>query len=168
MAVIPRRQKHLYSMIELQWLTGMRPGELVRMQRDELTIETAPLPGGPQQVMVYRPAWHKTKHYGFDRVIFLPPEAQRIVEDRLRLIRGPALWPYTTGSYREAIIRLCRNHGLPHWTPNQIRHSFATRMRESSGLDVTQVLMGHRRKETTEIYAKPDCTAAIEAIFKYA
>lgn len=174
MAVIPQWQMHLYLMLDLHWHTGMRPGELVRMQRSEIVIERARLATGAEvELMVYKPWHHKTRYRGHDRNIFLSPEARRIVEDRLaRMDSCPsateALWPYsTTGSYREAIIRLNARNQLPYWTPNQIRHSFATRMRAASGIDVVQVLMGHRARSTTEIYAKPDASAAIEAILKF-
>jgi integrase len=160
----------LYAMLDLHWNTGMRPGELVRMRRDEISIERPRLAsGGRGEVMVYRPSHHKVRHHGLDRNVFLGPESQRIVEDWLRKI-DPAqerLFGYTTNSYREAIVRLIRQHGFGHWTPAQIRHSFAYRMRDTAGIDVTQVLMGHRHRSTTEIYAAPDAASAIEAIMRF-
>lgn len=170
MAVVPPHQSHLYQMIDLQWATGMRPGELTRMCKSELVIERPKLATGASiEIMVYQPWRHKTRHHGLDRNVFLGPEARRIVEDRLRRLPPgqDKLWPYTTGSYREAIIRLNEANDIERWTPNQIRHSFATRMRSQAGIDVVQVLMGHRHRKTTEIYAKPDASAAIEAIYRF-
>ena len=164
----------LYAMLDLHWNTGMRPGELVRMRREEITIEhPRKLAGrelGPDAgVMVYRPSHHKVRHHGLDRNVFLGPESRRIVEDWLRKIdpTQKRLFGYTTNSYREAIIRLIDQHGFERWTPSQIRHSFACRMRETAGIDVTQVLMGHRHRSTTEIYAAPDAASAIEAIMRF-
>ena len=35
-----------------------------------------------------------------------------------------------------------------------LRHSFATRVRESHGLDAAQAVLGHATARTTEIYAE--------------
>jgi integrase len=55
-------------MVELQRLTGMRPGEVVSMRTGDL--DTA---GG---VWVYTPARHKTEHRGRERTVFLGPRAR--------------------------------------------------------------------------------------------
>jgi len=161
----------LQQMLDLHWHTGMRPGELVTINRWELSTERVQLTLFDREieVMVYRPKQHKTRYRGFDRNIFLGPEAQRIIEDWLpRADADGRLFQYTTGSYRQAVRRINRQFKIAAWTPNQIRHAFATRMRTASGIDVVQVLMGHRHRSTTEIYAKPDAAAAIDAIFRYA
>lgn len=158
----------LYAMLDLNWCTGMRPGELVGIRKSELTIERPRLASGKQiEVMVYRPAVSKIRHRGLDRNVFLGPEARRVVEDFARRTKDDRLFNYTVGSYRQLVERANRKHKIPHWTPAQIRHSFATRMRQTAGIDVVQVLMGHRHRSTTEIYALPDCAAAIEAIFRF-
>ena len=40
------------------------------------------------------------------------------------------------------------------WHPNQLRHSFATRVRKEHGLEAAQVLLGHSRADVTQIYAE--------------
>ncbi|KKK50798.1 hypothetical protein LCGC14_3121410, partial [marine sediment metagenome] len=41
------------------------------------------------------------------------------------------------------------------WTPSQVRHAAATRLRElAGGLDAVQAQLGHRHADTTEIYAQ--------------
>jgi integrase len=42
------------------------------------------------------------------------------------------------------------------WHPNQLRHSFATRVRKEHGLEAAQVLLGHSKADTTQIYAERD------------
>jgi len=51
---------------------------------------------------------------------------------------------------------------LPHWHPNQLRHSAATRIRREYGLEAAQVLLGHARADVTEIYAERDSKLAVE------
>lgn len=63
---------------------------------------------------------------------------------------------WTTVSYAQAIRRAAQAAGEPHWSPNQLRHSAATEARRGGGLDVAQLLLGHRHAEVTEVYAETD------------
>jgi integrase len=63
------------AMIEIQWLTGMRPGEVCAMRA--IDIETS------GSVWLYRPAQHKTAWRGRSRVVALGPKAQAIVRKYL-------------------------------------------------------------------------------------
>jgi hypothetical protein len=40
------------------------------------------------------------------------------------------------------------------WSPNQLRHTFATRVRKEHGLEAAQVLLGHSRADLTQVYAE--------------
>jgi integrase len=40
------------------------------------------------------------------------------------------------------------------WHPNQLRHSFATRVRKEYGLEAAQVMLGHAKADVTQIYAE--------------
>jgi len=68
--------RQVWAMIQLQRLTGMRPGEVVLMRGQDLNTS------GRQ--WEYRPESHKTEHHGRDRVIVLGPKAQKIVREFLR------------------------------------------------------------------------------------
>src|SRR5512135_941927 len=63
-------------MVELQRLTGMRPGEVCRMRACDL--DTA------GRVWVYTPERHKTEHHGRERPIYLSPRAQEVLRPWLR------------------------------------------------------------------------------------
>lgn len=71
-AVRPHVSRPLEALIDLQLLTGARPGELCIMRRCD--IDT----GG--KIWVYRPDSHKTQHRGQTREIYLGPRAQAILE----------------------------------------------------------------------------------------
>lgn len=43
---------------------------------------------------------------------------------------------------------------VPTWAPNQLRHSAATVAREYFGLDGSQALLGHKKADTTQLYAE--------------
>jgi integrase len=63
---------------------------------------------------------------------------------------------YTKDSYRRAIVRACRKAGVESWSPNRLRHSRATIIRERYGIEAAQVVLGHSDPKTTEIYAERD------------
>jgi integrase len=67
---------HVSAMIQLQLLTGARPGEICSMRGCD--IDT----GG--KLWIYRPHSHKAQHWGHERVIYLGPKARAIVEQYLK------------------------------------------------------------------------------------
>ena len=63
---------------------------------------------------------------------------------------------YNHRSYRKAIHDACNKHGLPSWSPNQIRHTVATQVRQNYGLAAAQIVLGHARADVTQVYAERD------------
>lgn len=63
---------------------------------------------------------------------------------------------YTKDTYARAIARACTRAGVAKWTPNQLRHTYATAVRRDHGLEAAQVLLGHSGAKVTEIYAERD------------
>jgi len=59
------------AMIDVQRLTGMRPGELVIMRPGDLDRTDA--------VWIYTPAFHKTAHAGRERIVAIGPRAQEVL-----------------------------------------------------------------------------------------
>jgi site-specific recombinase XerC len=47
------------------------------------------------------------------------------------------------------------------WHPNQLSHSFATRVRKEFGLDGAQVALGHANADVTQVYPARDEEAAV-------
>ena len=72
---------------------------------------------------------------------------------KVRRVKSPGL-RYDRHSYRRAIHRACITAGVTPWSPNQLRHSFATRVRKQYSVLESQVMLGHKNLRTTEIYAK--------------
>jgi len=62
------------------------------------------------------------------------------------------------GEQRARLGEWRRTH---HWHPNQLRHSYATRVRKEFGLEAAQVALGHTRASTTEIYAEKNEALAV-------
>ncbi|MBY0460186.1 MAG: site-specific integrase, partial [Gemmataceae bacterium] len=69
---------------------------------------------------------------------------------------------YTPTAYSHAVAKAAKKAGVPHWHPNQIRHTFATSVRKAHGLEAAQVLLGHARADVTQVYAERDMGLAIQ------
>ena len=171
----------VWAMIQLQRLTGMRPGEVVQMRAIDLDTT--------ERIWSYTPTTHKTEHHGHRRTVFIGPRAQSVLKaflkrdltaplfsprDAIRHRAGGALTHrrasqaesprrtartvrdrYDTASYRRAIKRACVAADTPDWSPHQLRHNAATRLRREFGIDVAATILGHRLgSQVTEIYAE--------------
>jgi integrase len=170
--LVTMAQKHmspgLADMVELGWLTGMRPGELFRMRTVDIERD------GP--IWEYAPREHKSRHKGKARRIFFGPKAQKILSRHLKTDvqaavfvprevvpdakpnkRRAAAKQFNDKMYRDWIRRACEAAGIrPHWFPYMLRHSWATQVRKAFGSEAAQVGLGHANLNTTEIYAERD------------
>jgi len=70
-AIQPYLSRQIWAMVQLQLLTGMRPGEVLQMRGRDINREL--------DVWEYHPESHKTEHHGRRRTIFLGPKAQQIL-----------------------------------------------------------------------------------------
>ncbi|MBL9165832.1 MAG: site-specific integrase [Planctomycetaceae bacterium] len=185
-AVESHLSRQVWTMIQLQVLTGMRSGEVTAMRGCDLTMNG--------DAWEYRPQFHKTAYRGKSRIIFLGPQAQELLKPFLKqdssafifspkdaqLERNavrreqrqtpmtpsqaqrkpnqqPRKFPgerYTSQSYGRAITDAAKKAGIDHWSPHQLRHTAATRIREKFGLEAAQVILGHSRADVTQIYAE--------------
>jgi integrase len=73
---------------------------------------------------------------------------------------------YSVTSYRKAIERACDKAEVPVFTPNQLRHSLATRLRREFGLEATGAVLGHSDLSTSQIYAQKDAALASKVMGK--
>jgi integrase len=83
-ATLPYLLAPTRALVELQLLTGMRPGEAVVMRACDLDMAS--------KVWLYRPGsdhgptgMHKTAHHGHQRVIAIGPNGQRVLRPFLKL-----------------------------------------------------------------------------------
>jgi integrase len=194
-AVLPHVTPTTRAMIELQALTGMRPGEVCRITTGQIDRTVDP--------WIYRPTQHKSKNRGKDRVVPLGPRAQELLTPWLRADpdaplfspketsdrsdearRRPTRTPeqrarrrkggtrrhfqatYNKTSYASAIERGCIRAGISVFRPNRIRHTYATHVRHEYGLEAAQVLLGHSKADVTQIYAERDWAKAVEVAKK--
>jgi integrase len=167
----------IQAMIDLQLLTGMRPGEVVIMRTCDMDRS--------DDVWVYTPDSHKREHHDLARPIALGPKAQKVLLPWLREgdpkaylfspqevmaaagISRKMIRPgkrYRTSSYRTVIQRTCERFGIPVWFPNQLRHNAGTIIRKKFGLEASRTVLGHESVDTTLIYAEADKEKAKEVM----
>lgn len=124
---------------------------------------------------------------GPEEYVFSPLRAEAIRQAERRANRKTPLYPshlraqaakrkaiakrpkgdhYTPISFRRAVKRLCDQARVPRWTPNRLRHNAATRFRKRYGIEVARILLGHRKMNTTEVYAEQDRCKAARAAFR--
>jgi integrase len=68
---------------------------------------------------------------------------------------------YTATSYGHAVAKGADRAGIPRWTPNQLRHSFATEVRWRYGVEAAGAGLGHSKLSATEVYAERDLSLAL-------
>ncbi len=165
------------SMVRLQYVTGMRPGEVCLMRLCDIDRSG--------DVWKYTPQQHKTEHHDRPRSILLGRKAQRILQPFLNrseesFIFSPneTLEPatecvvgrlhytdcYSSLSYCRAVYRAAKRAGVERWSPNQLRHTYATCIRKRCGLEAAQILLGHSRADVTQIYAERDLRTAEQVV----
>lgn len=86
-AVEPHVGRQVWAMIQVQLVTGMRPGEVRQLRVADIDMTG--------DIWEYRPAEHKTEHHGRQRLIFIGPQGQDIIRpflkaDRSRYLFSPA------------------------------------------------------------------------------
>ena len=132
---------------------------------------------GPQVQAILR-EW---LNLDLDAYLFNPAQAVAAINSQRREERKTPLYPfhatryerekkgrgrrsdrglYSVTSYRKAIERACEKAHVPTFTPNQLRHSLATRLRREFGLEATGAVLGHSDLTTSQIYAEKDAALA--------
>lgn len=91
-----------------------------------------------------------------DSFIFSPTQTTEVLDADTVAGRTHYTDSYSTDSYRRAVERAAQREGVEKWTPNQLRHTFATAVRKRFGLEATQTSLGHSKADVTQIYAERD------------
>ncbi len=126
----------VWAMVELQRLTGMRPGEATAMRGCDLNMSG--------NVWTYEPAQHKTAHHGHRRTIFLGPRAQDVLRPWLKTDLKAYLF-----SPRDAVEALRVSRQKPHRTPKA--RTYAMLLKRSRRSGARRLL---RERYTVEAYGR--------------
>ncbi len=188
----PFLSSQIQTLIELQIRTGARAGELLIMRPMDLNRDgevwvhtpstqktahagkTRSIPIGPRSQEEIIPFIDRKA----DEFMFSPAEAEI---ERLGVLPKGGHSPgqhYTIQTYGRAMLRACRSaypfplcmkldhrdewHKSNRWTPHQLRHTAATAIRATYGLEAAQLMLGHSSAMVTDaVYAERDQSKVI-------
>jgi integrase len=101
-ATLPFLSPQVAAMVELQVLTGARPGEVAALRPRDIAF-------GTDGIWVYRPGSHKTEHFDRRRIIMIGPLAQDVLRPWLdRDADAFCFAPSEVVAARNARQRACR------------------------------------------------------------
>jgi integrase len=115
-AVQPYVSDEIWGMIQLQLLTGMRPGEVCMMRLADIDRS--------ESTWAYVPETHKTAHHGRDRIIFIGGKAQAVLKPFLSIPEAEYLFsPQRAETNRNALRNEKRKSPM---TPSQSKRAAAS------------------------------------------
>lgn len=110
---LPYVTPQINAMIRLQLLTGMRPGEVIRMRPGDIDRKV--------DVWVYSPESHKGKWRGHERTIPLGPQAQKLIAPFFNRSDETFLFsPAEADQHRHECRAIHRNRKTPVY-PSELR-----------------------------------------------
>jgi integrase len=163
-ATLPFLKAPFDTMVKVQTILACRPGELCAMALEQIDRSG--------DIWLYRPRVHKTMHREKARLIPIGPRAQLLLRPHLpafgtHVFRNPRTGGrVTVACYTAIVARAACKAGVDHWSPNQLRHAGATKIREQASLDAAQIILGHSAITTSQVYAEKNLRAALEIAAK--
>jgi len=141
------------------------------MERDELKHFFSPAEAEEwrnEQRAIHRN--RKTKVYPCE----LRTREKRRQKARVRKSKWAPGTHYCPDSYRRAITYGIKKANkerkkadpkvelIPSWTPCRLRHTFATRMRKTHGVEAAQLELGHARTNIVDVYAEKNLSLIVD------
>jgi integrase len=131
-AIRPHVSRQVWAMIQLQSLSGMRPGEVCIMRSCDLDTTG--------RVWAYRPESHRTEHHGRERRIHLGPQAQEIL---LPWLRAELAWIPTEGELPNKMPRTYKRTRIAPSVSFRLYTTLGRSARMQSPKDQVQLLVTH-------------------------
>jgi len=156
--VATRCRPAIRALMELQLATAMRPGEACAIRW--VDIDKA----GPSGTWVYVVTAGKTEHHGRAIRYFLGAAAKAVLEQQPTALPTAPIFAISTGAYRAAVLRACRQTGVPLFCPHELRHSALTAIAEKAGVAAASAAAGHASIATTARYLHRNDQQALLAV----
>jgi integrase len=122
-AIEPRVSRQVRAMIQLQKLTGMRPGEVVILRSGDLDRTG--------DVWIYTPSRHKTEHHDKDREIYIGPRGQELLKPWLK--EDPEAYMFSPAEAMQERRELMRARRRTRVQPSQRDRSKARPQKQPGG-----------------------------------
>lgn len=128
----PHLSQHHRDLFDLLRATGARPSELLALMLAD--IDTS------GEIWVANLTAHKTAHKGKSRKLFFGSKSQLILR---RLPTTGSLFAFKIRTFSAAVNRACRAAKIPPFVPYSLRHTKATELRDTKGIESAQATLGH-------------------------
>ncbi|HUE71263.1 MAG TPA: site-specific integrase [Pirellulaceae bacterium] len=147
------------------------PGDSERKRRQarhdarKTPIAQGNMPGTNRKRSPQRKAGERYNSTSYARAIVRGCEAAFGIPDELRVIPKvvpniPAEAQEAERSRRQELAKQWRAENC--WSPNQLRHAYATEVRHRFGLEASQVTLGHANADVTQVYAERNLSLAVD------
>ena len=127
-AIEPFVSRQIWGMIQLQLVTGMRPGEVRSIRLCDIDRS--------HDVWEYKPASHKTQHHGRKRRVFIGRKGQEIVRQFLKVDQTTRLFSPRDAERERSEER--RGNRVSPMTPSQRARKHKERPMRTAGLQYTK------------------------------
>jgi integrase len=139
-SVRPHVSRQIWAMIQLQLVTGMRPGEVTIMRGCDISMSGL--------MWEYTPASHKTEHHDRQRIVVLGPKAQLILREYLRSDSTAHL--FSPADARLEFDEHRRENRKTPMTPSQMARQRATQPKKKPGDCYTVASYGQAIRKACE------------------
>lgn len=168
---IKRSRNHLITLIMLD--AGLRVGEAVQLRVEDLLVNDEATP-----VLVLQARITKTKQ---ERILPLTNRLKEAIESHYNMspiwraydiytyafVGNSSKWHITVRAVQLS-LHACSLASIGRAvTPHQLRHTFATRLMQTTNIRIVQKLLGHTSIASTQVYTHPnqdDLTNAIKSL----
>ena len=105
---------------------------------------------------------HKNSHRGQSRKLCFGPRAQAILAKYADIPPTDRLFPSRRDTLSQAIADACRKAKIPPFVPHELRHTAATRVRDTLGIECAQATLGHAKPDMTAHYSSKMDVLAVQ------
>lgn len=174
--IIPTLERKHAAILSILIYCGLRVGELVRLRYKDIKCQAG------RVNEIHLPA--STSKSGVGRYIPIPKKASAAIQiyidissqDYKSLLPEHYLFPGTAGrlfmsvhGVEQLITRVSLKALSRKITPHVFRHTYATRLLKNTNTREVQILLGHKKLSSTQVYTHPnmeDLKKSIDKTFK--
>lgn len=142
-------EPYIYA-FRFQVVTGLRPGELIGLNRSDVMNNTISI---KRAINIYG---EKTagKNANAHRSFVLFPLAKSIIEQQLKCSNTESLFAITSQqNYRRHLKRYCESNNIPYVTPYELRHTFVSIAKNLPEGSLKQIIGHSVSMDTYGIYS---------------
>ena len=145
-AVRPRLKQRNRDILDLLLLTGARIGELLSV--------TWSMIDRSEDVWLVELEHHKTAYRGKLRKLHFGKRAQAILARYANVPADARIFDARRDTFSKALASACTRAKVARFVPHQLRHTAATRIRDTIGVEAAQAILGHAAAAMTAVYTR--------------